>query len=274
MAIISKCTAGLGNQLFQYAIGRRIADNLGVDLILDNLYYLQTHHYHPFLLTQYNIRYHSPSEDEQFEPMVPYIEKDFGFDSNVLNVTDNVILNGYWQNYEYVRPILDQLRKEFKPLTALTGIAGEAYQHIRKCNTPVALHFRGGDFKGWKKFDVVTKAFYVRAIQRLLEEVGSNITLYIFSDDLDEARVILGDILPSVEIKVPNTGLASNDLYLMSLCKHFIIPSSTFSWWGSLLATNPDKKVYAPEIWFDPEEITYAESKRDLHRPDMTLISN
>jgi len=43
------------------------------------------------------------------------------------------------------------------------------------------------------------------------------------------------------------------NMYLMSLCDHFIIPASTFSWWSAWLGKHKDKIVIYPKVWFlDP----------------------
>ena len=42
-------------------------------------------------------------------------------------------------------------------------------------------------------------------------------------------------------------------IWLLSLCDHFIISNSSFSWWGAYLSKTPHKVVVCPDTWFGPE---------------------
>ena len=39
----------------------------------------------------------------------------------------------------------------------------------------------------------------------------------------------------------------------MSLCSHFILSNSSFSWWGAYLSQYENKVIVAPETWFGPD---------------------
>jgi hypothetical protein len=45
-------------------------------------------------------------------------------------------------------------------------------------------------------------------------------------------------------------GTTITDFWLMSRCRHFIIPNSTFAWWAAWLSATPQKQIIAPTHWF------------------------
>ena len=56
---------GLGNQLFQYAEGRSLADRLGVDLVLDDRYVVRKSQQMGLALDAFNIRARMMNHSEQ-----------------------------------------------------------------------------------------------------------------------------------------------------------------------------------------------------------------
>ena len=52
-------------------------------------------------------------------------------------------------------------------------------------------------------------------------------------------------------------------------CKNNIISNSTFSWWGSFLNQNKNKKVIAPSMWFGPDG---PNEYCDIYRNDFTIM--
>ena len=64
------------------------------------------------------------------------------------------------------------------------------------------------------------------------------------------------------------------DMWLMSLCNHFIIANSTFSWWSAWLSYNPDKKVVYPKKWVGPNLTKQSNGIEGLFPKDWTSLKN
>src|SRR4030042_166703 len=110
--VIVKLYGGLGNQLFQYATARRIAVENGSLLKLDastgfeNDFYKRSYGLHHFNIVE---NFAAP---EDISASRPVKEKHFHFDPDVLNLRDNVYLDGYWQSEKYFKSIEDVIRDE------------------------------------------------------------------------------------------------------------------------------------------------------------------
>ena len=86
--------------------------------------------------------------------------------------------------------------------------------------------------------------YYRRAMARMRELV-SRPRFYVFSDEpgwwLEN-----GDNGPDVEVITTELLPAIEDFHVMSLCRHFIIANSSFSWWAAWLGRANEKIEVAP----------------------------
>ena len=61
------------------------------------------------------------------------------------------------------------------------------------------------------------------------------------------------------------------EMWIMSLCKDFVISSSSFSWWGSFLS-NKNGIVVSPSQWFGPESKKKGYEDNDIYRKNFILL--
>jgi len=274
--IVVSITGGLGNQMFQYAFGKAVAERLNVPLMLDISFYnsfknLSLEQPRNFNLDIFNISSKELSKEKLDEFVCSGNElfkkglfrirrlltsktifkekKPLCFDPNVFNIKDNTYLTGYWQTEKYFIGIRDLLINEF----TLKSISPEAQILEKQVNSDnsVSLHIRRGDYTQTNNRNfhgLLSPDYYVKAIE-LVKNQLSDPVFYIFSDDpewvLSKFNMI--DNYQLVSGKGPLR--PAEEMFLMSKCKHNIIANSSFSWWGAWLNTNPSKIVIAPKSW-------------------------
>lgn len=270
LKIVARLFGGLGNQLFIYAAARRLALTNQAELIVDDVngFRRDKHYKRHYQLDHFNISCRRATADERLEPFArirsalmrrlnrwkPFLARSYlfqeiiEFDPRLLNFkpSGTTYLEGYWQSENYFKDVEATIRKDLKIIPPTDSINLSVAESIQKCEA-VALHVRFFDGVIDEEGNNAPTDYYSRALLEIERRVhGAH--YFIFSDMPEAARIRISLPDSRVTFVTHNKGDANAyaDLWLMTLCKHFIIANSTFSWWGAWLGKNPGKIVIAP----------------------------
>lgn len=175
------------------------------------------------------------------------------YDERFLEI-DGVYLSGYWQTEKYFSGIENEIKTLFKFRDCLRGKNREYQEQIQSDEyESVSLHVRRGDYVGNSEVDICGKDYYQRTLEIICSKVKKP-KFFVFSDDLAWCRQNLG-IENAVYVAGNTGGDSYKDMQLMALCRHHIIPNSSFSWWGAWLGEKEDSIVIGPKRWFNGREI-------------------
>lgn len=276
--IIVKIQGGLGNQMFQYALGRSLSLANKTTFKIDSSYLRSSNQSNrSFLLDKFNTEAIEATDDEInlyistyqkildcFRPdskKKKVLKQSSFFYPKILNRSDGYF-DGHWNNEKYFKTHEKIIRNDF----TLKNRLGEKTELFSKkiLNEPqaVSIHMRRGDYVSIKKIEnrhgVLPISYYENALKKIMEKF-SNVKFFIFSDDIEWVRKNFPKKYPAVFVSNPDIP-DYEELALMSLCKHNIIANSTFSWWGAWLNNNPSKIIIAPQKWFNDA----SENTKDL----------
>jgi len=265
--IIVKIHGGLGNQMFQYALGQNLSLLHGVPFKIDSSYLskpnqsnrsLGLHHFQTKMLeaTPGEIAAYQSPFQKILDRAKPYsqkkniVERSNTFDPDILKRQDGFFI-GYWNTEKYFKNNEQAIRNDFKLAKPFGSAAENMRVKIASEPNSASLHIRRGDYVSIEKVAQVLGAlplsYYEKAMSEILAK-NPNVHFFIFSDDINWAKE---------NLKNNNMTFVSSpdipdyeELVLQSLCLHNIIANSTFSWWGAWLNENPQKIVIAPKKWF------------------------
>jgi len=235
--VVSNLKGGLGNYLFQIAAGYSLALDEGVVFKIDLSKIRVVHSHWDLYMSNFfrnveksnglsdlnNYRYESLT----YKP-IPYVK--------------DCLIDGYYQSEKY----FSNNEKEIKELFEIDN---ESYQYINNkyidiltSENTCSIHVRRGDFLKIPFYNKLDMDYYNKAI----DEMGRDKKFIIFSNDISWCKSNFCSINATF-IEQEHDYI---DMYLMSLCKNNITSNSTFSWWGSYLNLNKNKKVITPNVWF------------------------
>jgi len=287
---------GMGNQMFQYALGRHLSLRHGVPLKLDlSGFDAQAPGDTPrrYALGNFRITAEAATSEEvdrvtgraqrgarrilrrlgrwlrDRTGSAVVAERSMRFDPAVLDASPPAYLTGWWASPLYFRGIEETIRKDFALRNPPSGRNAELARFILDGES-VSVHVRRGDYvtnpATRRVHGVCSPEYYRQALASIKVQVP-DVRAFAFSDEIAWVRenMVLDAPTTHVDVNGPDDG--HEDLRLMTLCRHHIIANSTFSWWGAWLCSHRAKKVIAPRRWSNDPAV----DTRDLFPPDWEL---
>lgn len=274
--VITQLVGGLGNQMFQYAVGRALSLARGVPLRLDvsafsmfeihqgfelervfsgRMEVAEPADVHSVLGWQSStrvLRLFSRAEMQFARSAKLIVEPSFNYFCGIRDITVPCYLKGYWQSERYFSDVAQTIRDDFTFRVPPSGRNFELARHIDGVNA-VSLHIRRGDYSSNPKtlamHGLCSLKYYAEAIDLVVDRIPEPM-FFVFSDDMHWVQANLHIGYPCEYIDHNRGAESYNDMRLMSLCKHHIIANSSFSWWGAWLNPGVTKLVVAPRQWF------------------------
>lgn len=166
-------------------------------------------------------------------------EDQYNIPKQLKPVKGNVLLDGYFQSdiyidKEYIRELFAicdieriNLKWKYTITDETVGISVRRGDYLKKENRSI--------------FNVLSKNFY----KDVYKKYFNGLKCIVSSDDIDWCKKNF-DFIDAVYIDNDSV----TDMRILSLCKHHILSSSTFSWWSSWLEEKTDSINIVPNPWF------------------------
>jgi len=281
--LVVRIANGLGNQLFLYASSYALAKQLDRELLIDEKSgFLNEKRKIKYELSNFNITSQLSANKYKFDNQIKNIKrfllkkidkflkrknflieessskKETEFSNKYLKqrYKDIAFLEGYFQSEKYFINYKNNIIQEFTFKTEIEKNNLELQKMILNTNS-ILVHIRQHAFTETQKKQINEKNL-LKSDQHTRENIVHNLKaikyfktkinnakFFIFSNDFKNLKnIFIGDEYYFVDQNIKLEPIY--DFYLMTLCKHFIVSPSTFSWWAAWLSRNENKICISP----------------------------
>ena len=259
----------LGNNLFQYALGRVLAEKHGVPLVMDGSWFNAEGWEQVNCIQQLPgpaagkvrvVRRCSLGSRALLKATrrhyweyrgVPILREDptdQSFDQRLVEAPADCMLFGYFQTPRYFEGFENQLREELSTHDLGLEKGQEALADRLRMRDSVAVHVRRTDYTGNPNLDLCGATYYQQSMKQMRDTLGGS-RFFVFSDDPAWCETHFTE--PDTEvINYSKSASPLTDLHLMSLANHHIIANSSYSWWAAWLGNKAGQRVLMPSQWF------------------------
>ena len=308
--IILRLSNEMGNQMFMYASAYSISKKLNRKLYIDDeTAFLSKKNISKYGLNHFNISSEIAPDYLKFKNFNGYLKRKFliktdflrkkkkflienkninkitYFNFNFLNSSFdyNLHLEGHYESEKYFLDFKNKIKDEFAFNDIKKIKENPYYKELNKCNS-VAICLRQNRFsEGVKKNNKINnlksnnftneQINYINKSIELVRSKVQNPKFFLWSNDLtnlpqdqfnfDFNIIDLSKIDNSYDKRIIS-------LFLLSSCKHFIVTTSAFNWWGAWLSNNYNKLIFRPSEKFFSE---FRINNKDFWPSDWIKIS-
>jgi hypothetical protein len=257
--IYVRLTDGLGNQMFQYAAARALAERRRTRVSVDVSSYRDPRNWRHYRLWQFPRLRLNALPAQYLAQSLQWLRRPsdapthsmtgLRFDPQVNRLPDGAYLRGYFASERYFDDKADLVRSLFDVSAFLLPSDVAQVEALARGRPLVSMHVRRGDYIGNELFEIGNlDGFYRESLREILGDAGDACIL-VFSDDPQWCArwTVVRDFGASVISGPARSTL--QDLALMASCRHHVISNSTFGWWAAWLAGDPLKTVHLPGQW-------------------------
>jgi len=247
----------LGNQLFQYAFIKALAERFYTSFYLNEKIepfiaadYFDFQGYNPTLnaVNKFLLKIESGNIIKKLQAT----NVDTYSEALYNSLTNNTIYSGYFQSELFFKeiaakiPAYINIKKEH-----VTKFQSE-YQNTFTNNRTIAVHIRRGDYlnlDNWWKENLgsnnlsLPTSYYLNCLEQVPDH--KNYKVIFVSDDIDFLR--------SEFAHIPNCEFSQSDMItdfqIIMNADVCILSNSSFAWWAAYLNPKKNKAVYCPQYW-------------------------
>ena len=274
--VIVRLGNGLGNQLFTYSAAYSFAKKNNAELYIDDesgfykRYKYELHNFkisapiidrkHKFLgiwgrlkrriIKKFDFKKSFFIEEVNKEKLSYYDPGKFEFDFQ-----NTLYFEGYFQTEKYFEKYKEKILHEFSFRDHIIKDQSQVMIDNIKNSNSVSIHLRKEKFlkdenhKDLKKINLEHFHNNLEIINKGVKYFDKNLnkpTYFVWSNNFDD----LEKFFPSDKFILVKNNIDKDpafDLYLMSLCKNFILSPSTLHYWAAYLSNNSSKICLSPK---------------------------
>lgn len=267
--IVVNLKGGLGNQLFQIALGHALCKRWNAILHIHTNTFYCGQGSHP-----------SKYFESLYKQLVPY------FDTCVYNTTykevqwsyyninndlcklfesyNSILLDGYWQSechFPNMKQELTQLLNLTHPYMHIPSSVFVTYPQLHDLSNACLIGVRRGDYctgPNVRIHNPCGMTYYTKAMSYFAKDTR----YFIMSDDISWCKSQFKD--DGVTFLEIDDDLTS--FYVGTLFPRYIISNSTFHWWMSYFSIYPHPAIIAPDKWLSMP------NNNCIYRPEMVIL--